>query len=356
MFYLKELSLNNFRCYKHKKITFKNKINILVGKNATGKTSLVEAIYVLIGCKSHRAKSDSEIIMKNTDYYLVKGEFCDDVDTNIMVSSSKEGKKVIKDNKGFSSLSDYIGLYGAVMFCPEDLMLITKDPATRRRFLDQSISQFNKTYLESLIKYKKLLKQRNELLKNYDSSVQKAAMLNVYTQALINEATIIINERQKFIENLNPFFDKAVKVISSGEESAKIIYSPNCTIEKLASSFADRQNYDIITKTTSTGPHRDDFNVYLNDMDGGIYCSQGQQKTLALAIKLGLAEMLRRINPKMIIILDDVFGELDENRQNELLKLFDLDNQIFITTTSIDNLDNRIISESNVVEINKDGE
>ena len=356
MFYLKEIKLNNFRCYKTHTQEFSPQINIIIGENAVGKTSLIESVYVLGVTKSHKSTSDSELIRHNTDFCFVKGTFFDEKKNEVVFSLSEQGKQIVKNEKKVKHLSEYIGFFYTVMFCPEDLELIKGAPASRRRFLDVNIGQINQDYLKSLIKYKKILKQRNQLLKDLvDNQKYNHEMLKILTGQLIDEAEKIIKARKSFVEKINVYFKGRAKSISSNKEIVEIVYNPSVDVENLWKTFEDKEKLDLITKTTNCGPHRDDFGIYFNEKES-IYASQGQQKTFVLALKLALIDIIKEKSERIIVILDDVFGELDIQRQKELIKLLEMDYQIFITTTSIDHLDDEILKNSKIIRIYKDGE
>lgn len=357
MNYLKELKLTNFRCFNSLHLNFNPKVNILVGNNAVGKTTIVESVHCLGLLKSHRTSLDQQLIQEGCDYAIALGKFSHDEKTNeVVFSISPKGKKIVFNNKPYPNLSDYIGYLSVVMFCPEDLDLVKGSPSSRRKFLDANISQINNTYLHSSIKYKKLLKERNEVLTQItEKKHQDYNLLNIYTNALINEAKIITNLRRDFINKINPYVLKFSKAISNDLENVKIEYKPsiNGNIEEI---FKNNLNTDLSSMQTTKGPHRDDFLIELNGKDICIYGSQGQQRTAVLAIKLALAEVLKQKNENLVVILDDVFSELDLDRQNQIINLLSDTNQIFITTTSISNLSTKIIEKSLVIQISKESE
>lgn len=357
MFNLEEIKLNNFRCYKNFIQDFSPHINIVIGDNAVGKTSLIESIYVLGVTKSHKASIDTEMIRKECEYCFVKGTFSSEKKDEVCLSITDKGKQIIKNEKRIKHISEYLGFFYVVMFCPEDLELIKGAPSVRRRFLDINIGQINKQYLESLIRYKKILKQRNQVLKDLAEKNPKynMNMLKVLTEQAIVEAKVIIKERKNFISRINEYFSNQTKAISSGKELTKIVYKPNCEAEDLEKTFFEKEKLDLITKTTNSGPHRDDFSIFFNEM-GSEFASQGQQRTFALALKLSLVDVIKEKSDRIIVILDDVFGELDIQRQKELIKLLEMNYQIFITTTSIDYLDDEILKMSKVIKIDKDGD
>lgn len=356
MFYLEKLTLTNFRCYEKYQTQFLKGINIVVGNNAVGKTSLVESIYCLAFTKSFKAGKEEELIHHEKEYAIVKGQFrVDDQKEEVLLSYSNEGKKIKRNHKQYGKASEYIGFFNVVVFCPEDLDIVKGAPAIRRRFLDVNITQMNQKYLNSLILYKKILKQRNELLKKYTNKESDKRLLDVITANLIAEAKIIVAIREEFLRNLTPYIEEKGMAISHHQEKIKTNYHPNVEIENMEDMYIHALSNDLLLKTTTIGPHRDDFSIKINDMNAAIYGSQGQQRTASLSLMLGLAELFQKTTAKIIIILDDVFSELDDSRQNEILRLLDQKNQIFITTTSIQELSEEMIKGSNIINITKDG-
>ena len=358
MFYLSEVKLTKFRCYETYAVQFIPHINIIVGNNAVGKTSLVEAIYCLGLTKSHKATNDSEMIKNGEEVAVIKGFFQNNEEKDeIVLSISEKGKRVNKNNKIESTLSKYLGYFSIVMFCPEDLGLVNGVPVFRRKFLDVNIGQINKKYLKSLINYRKLLKQRNEVLKVFNEKQgYDDRFLKIITNAMIDEAKTIIEERKKFIFLLNKHLFGKCDYISGEKEEAKLVYNPNCDVDNLFKESELKKTLDRLTKTTNWGPHRDDFSILINGKEASKYASQGQQKTVALSMKLGLADLIKTQTERIIVILDDVFGELDLERQNRVLKLLTFDDQIFITTTTIDNLSEQVLKDSQIIHIENGGE
>lgn len=354
MFYIRKIGLKNFRCFRKASFELDKNINIIIGSNAVGKTSLIESIYVSGCCKSHRTSTEADMIYKGELTYIIENEVCKEEQIDeIKIIYNSNGKKIIKNEKVCRSLSEYIGYFNVVMFCPEDLKLIKGEPSYRRRFLDIYISQIDKNYMMSLTKYKKILKQRNEYLKK-ETGVDKI-MLKTYTDALIKEAKVIVEKRDIYINKLNEYFNDKIKVISGEKECGKIVYKPNTNVENLTREFDEKYQLDLISKTTNCGPHKDDFCIELNNEDSSRFASQGQQRTITLAIKLSQVEVIKEFSDNVVVLLDDVFGELDQERQNHLIKLINYDNQIIITTTSVENLSHDVLKDSKVIEINKEG-
>lgn len=359
MFYIESIKINNFRCYSNKKITFSDKINIICGENAVGKTSILEAIAYLGLCKSFKGTKDKDLIKFGEDFFFIKGNFVerDSKNNEVIASFSEKEKKIKKNNVVFRKLSEYLGFFNVVSFEPADLDLVKGSPIERRRFLDLNISQFNERYLISLMKYNKILKKRNDFLKQIEELNQiNEEYLDVIDEALSKEAVFIIETRKKFIISINEILFNVSKDLSLNKETVKLKFNPCLSVENFVNNFKKKRKYDFASKTTSSGPHRDDFLIEINDKEADLYASQGQTRTAVIAIKLSLAKYLSVENKNLIILLDDVFSELDESRQNELLYKLEENKQIFITTTSIESIDRNIISKSNVIKIEKETE
>jgi DNA replication and repair protein RecF len=358
MIHINKLKLYKFRCFENYEIDFSDKINILVGDNAVGKTSVVEAIHCFGFAKSHRTNNDIQLIKSGNDHSFIKGIFENQGrKSEITLSFTEKGKKIINNSKPYSNLSDYIGFLNVVIFCPEDLELVKGGPANRRKFLDSNISQINPLYLKSSINYRKILKERNEVLKQIAEEVSKDYnLLDVYTKTLVKEAKNIIKARNEFIDLINPHIEKIAKVISNDKELVKLKYMPSVEYEKIEEVFKTNLKNDLFYKTTTKGPHRDDFEIELNGVNIANFGSQGQQRTAVLALKLALAEVISKNNSNLIVILDDVFSELDLNRQNQIISLLNNSKQIFITTTSVENLSEKILNDSFVIHVNKESE
>lgn len=351
MFFLKNVKLTNFRCYNDRTFFFKEGKNIIIGNNAVGKTSLVEGIHCLCFGKSFRDVKDNDLIALNNDFYLVKGLFSGDEEYKIQLSYDKSSKTIVNNQKKYKTISEYLGFFNLIVFSPDDLELVKGSPSLRRKFLDINISQYDKFYLNSLIRFKRLLKERNELLKQDDESKVDQTLLRVITESFINESKVIINRREKFINDLNVILHNKSKKLSNNSEDVQIVYKPKTTVDNLWKTNQERLSYDIFNKTTTWGPTRDEFLIYLNGQEASVYGSQGQIRTITLAIKLALVELFELYNDKILIILDDVFSELDINRQNQLVEMLDKNKQTFITTTSIDLLSDEVKSNSNIIEI-----
>lgn len=359
---IKKIKLENYRNYSNLELEFSEKINIFVGDNAQGKTNLLESIYVSSLGKSFQTSKDSELISIGKEYCKIYLDFFkDDEDRSIEIIIKKDGKKYIKiDGYPIKSLGELITHLNVVIFSPEDLKIIKDEPARRRNFIDKELCQLKLSYYDKLSSYKKIIKQRNKYLK--DGKVDKN-YINVLDEQLSKYGGYIIQERIKFIKNINEISKDIHSKVSGEKEVIDIIYESNI---KLMENVEDQQNEflrslnnsietDLYHRNTSKGPHKDDLKILINNMDARKYGSQGQQRTAALSLKLAEVELIKREkedNP--ILLLDDVMSELDYDRQKFLLTTF-LDIQLCLTTTAITDEVLSHMENANIIKI-KGGE
>lgn len=349
---LDKVIIQNLRKFKKKEVNFSSGINILVGKNATGKTTILEAISLLGVCKSFKTSNDSELIKEKEDFFYVKGFF--DADrTETIISFSEKGKKVNVNGVVLKRLSDYIGKVNVVSFSPNDLNIIKGESRYKRAFLNQSISMVNKEYLNDIIEYDKILKNRNEILKNFEKYNNDLNILKIYTERLINLSKKITKEREKFIEEINEFITYNIKRITNNNEDVKIKYQPIRLYDGVVDDIYKNIYKEIEAKTTCFGIHKETFQININDKDSQKYSSHGQQKSAVVALKLAVVDYLKSKEKESIIILDDVFGELDIERQESLIKELDNKGQVFISTTDITNISDNILLKGKIIEMDE---
>ena len=339
---IQSLSISNFRNYQNLKIDFDDKVNIFIGKNAQGKTNLLESIYYCCIGKSFKSSKDKELIKwgeENGFIKLVANKKYRDTQVEVRFSNSQ--KKEIKINGlPIRKIGDLIGEINIVFFSPQELKLVRESPDERRRFMDIDISQNNKRYFYQLGRYEKILANRNKLLKNSSSIDVVKETVDIWDRALITSAKLIAFERRKFVEQILPYAQKAHSYISGGKEELNLKYVCGCGIaldENFEKNFEKllRKNLEKDFKLgyTSLGVHRDDIDIFLNGVEVKSFGSQGQQRTVGLALKLAELENMFNINGEYpILLLDDVFSELDLDRQRRLLKFVDR-TQTFITCT-----------------------
>ncbi len=333
---INRLSLKHFRCYDALDVTFDEGINLIIGNNAQGKTSLIEAIYVLALSKSHKTTFDQVLIKDDEPFSKIHGDATLNQRTSqLEIIISKAGKKARYNQVEYRRLSDYIGIMNVVMFAPEDLNIIKGAPGERRRFLDLEMTQFNRHFLHHMTQYKKVLKERNEHLKTLQKKRSNDyVLLEVLTDQLVHYGKKIIQARKSFINDLQGPFAAMYKNLS-GETNLTMRYEPSVEGD-LKQAYHNKQTLDILSGTTTIGPHRDDLGFYFQEEDIKKVASQGQLRSVALSLKLGVIDLLESQTQAVpIILLDDVFSELDRTRQENILKYINKKAQVFITTTSI---------------------
>lgn len=340
-----ELELKNYRNYSNTLVNFQDGINFIVGKNAQGKTNMLESLFLSSVGKSPKNSKDKQIIKFGEEKGSISVKFLTKAGTkHIKIYLDKADKKSIKiNNLNILKLTELVGTLSVVYFSPDELKLIKEVPEDRRNFLDVSISQFDKPYLYNLLKYEKILKQRNSILKSFESVEIKKEQLKLFTPQLIDTAEKIIEKRLKFIENLKIFAKNIHKTITL-TENLEINYSynkkENISIkEDLSNEFKKIIDKELELGYTCLGPHRDDVIFKINDLDCRQFASQGQQRTVALVLKLSLMDVIKNeIGEYPILLLDDVLSELDNDRQNRLLDIC-TNYQTMISCTGIPNLD-----------------
>ena len=338
--YLKQLSLFQFKNHSKRSFTFNEKINCFVGNNGVGKTNILDAIHYLSLTKSYFNHIDAQNIQFGNQFFIVKGNFNnqdkdDEIQCNFNIGS---GKIIKKNQKKYKRFSEHIGQYPIIIISPTDSNLILEGSEIRRKYLDSSISQFQKSYLRTLIDYNKVLKQRNSLLKQFtERNYFDSISLEIYNNKLITYGTEIYNQRQSFLKKLTPVFNKYYKEISSDNETVSLSYRSqlnNCNFLTLLNDSLDK---DRISHHTSIGIHKDDIIFEMNDHSVKKIGSQGQQKSFLISLKLAQFEFItQKIGYKPILLLDDIFDKLDDNRVEKLIAFTSKGtfSQVFITDTN----------------------
>jgi DNA replication and repair protein RecF len=340
--FLKHLSLVNFKNYADFEGSFSERINCFAGYNGTGKTNLLDAIHYLSFCKSHFNSTDSQNIRHNEGFFVIAGNFIyDGEETEIYCAFKRNQKKVFKKNKReYEKLSEHIGQFPLVMVSPLDSDLIYGPGETRRKFLDEIISQYNRTYLEKLIAYSRALKQRNALLKQFqDNHAFDAETLEVWDDQLALHGSFILDTRAAFIEKFIPLFNDSYKFVSESRETPSIAYESTSSGNDLKTALFTSLSKDRAVQFTTVGPHRDDLDFRLNGYNVKKFASQGQQKSYIIALKLAEYEFIRlQKNVKPLLLLDDIYDKLDERRFAKLLSRVSGPDfgQVFITDTHVD--------------------
>lgn len=335
--YINSLEVGNFRNYDFAKIEFHDKINILYGDNAQGKTNLLESVFVCGTTKSHKGSKDRELIRLGEEeahirLHLTKKNIKHRIDMHL---KKNKGKGIAIDGIPIRRSGELLGLMNIIFFSPEDLRIIKNGPAERRRFINMELCQLDSMYLHDLGEYNKALMQRNKLLKQIYYKPSLLDTLDVWDMNLINYGYRIIKRREEFIKEISEIVTRVNEKLTGNKEHIQILYEPDVKTDSFEDALKKSQERDLKTCSTNVGPHRDDICFMNGDIDIRRYGSQGQQRTCALSLKLAEIELVKVIvGDSPILLLDDVLSELDRSRQNYLLdSIYDI--QTIITCTGI---------------------
>ena len=339
--YLKKIELKNFRNYDEEAVEFHNKVNIITGKNAQGKTNLLESLYIMSLGKSFRTSKDTEMIGFEKEFCRAKSTSVKDGrELEIEITIGNEGKVTKINGLKTAKNIDLLENVYMVIFSPEDLKIVKDEPEKRRKFMDRELCQLKPMYYRNLGRYKKILQQRNSLLRQQDV---KEDVIAVWDESLAEYGAKIILERNRFVGKLNEISSRISRGITNEKEVLEISYESNIEIkenyeaqkeyfkEKLAKSLKN----DIMRRSTSAGPHKDDLKLCVDGIDIRHFGSQGQQRTAALSLKLAEIQLIKEeASVAPILLLDDVLSELDAERQNFLINSLG-EVQLFITTAEL---------------------
>lgn len=343
--WIKELHLRHYRNYQEISAEFSPKLNIFIGNNAQGKTNFLEAIYFLALTRSHRTRTDKELIHFDQTNFRLGGKIIRlNGSAQLEINLTDKGRVTKINSLKQAKLSDYVGTMMVVLFAPEDLQLVKGAPNLRRKFIDIDLGQIKPVYLADLSQYNHVLKQRNAYLK----AQQKidTNYLSVLDEQLAQYGSRVIEQRLEFIKQLNQEACKHHQAISNNLETLTLEYHSSIDfsekqniVKQFINTLEKNRDRDIFRKNTSVGPHRDDIHFFINNMDAN-FASQGQHRSLILSLKMAEVSLMKHLtgdNP--ILLLDDVMSELDNTRQTRLLETVIKENvQTFITTTSLDHL------------------
>mgnify|MGYP000469360555 CR=1 FL=1 len=350
---IKSIELQNFRNYEDLNISFDEGTNIFYGDNAQGKTNILEAAYLSGTTKSHKCSKDKEMIRfgeqeSHIRTVVVKKEKEYQIDMHLKHNRSKG----IAINKvPIKKASELFGILNMVFFSPEDLSIIKNGPSERRRFLDLELCQLSRLYYQNLSSYSKILNQRNNLLKQIVYNKSLMDTLDVWNIQLVDYGKKVIKERQNFIMMLNNLIGEIHSKLTSGKEKLEIIYDKNVSEDEFEKVLADRVHVDLNYMSTQTGPHRDDIMFMINGIDARRFGSQGQQRTVALSLKIAEIKLVKNIiNDNPILLLDDVMSELDSSRREALLEEIK-DIQTIITCTGYDDFIKEQVVINNVYHV-----
>lgn len=341
---LKQISIFNYKNLEQVELEFSSKMNCFIGQNGMGKTNLLDAVYYLSFCKSATNPIDSQNMMHDKDFFVIQGVYESELGDReeVYCGMKRRQKKIFKRNKKeYSRLSDHIGFIPLVMVSPADTELIAGGSEERRRFMDVVISQYDKEYLEALIRYNKALQQRNTLLKAEVEPDEE--LISVWEEMMAMAGEVVYRKRCEFIDEFIPTFQTFYSYISQDKEVVNLSYESHAKQGSLLEQLKENRMRDRIMGYSLKGVHKDDLTMQLGDYPIKREGSQGQNKTYLIALKLAQFDFLRRTGSNTIplLLLDDIFDKLDASRVEQIVKLVSGDRfgQIFITDTNRDHLD-----------------
>jgi len=363
--YIRTVSLTNFRNCEHLDFEPDEGLNVLVGANAQGKSAILEAIYILATSKSHRTSRDVDLIrigesLARTCVHVIRTQR-NDVTLEIILS--RREKKTVRINKiKQPKVGDILGQLNAVIFSNSDIDMVRGEPLLRRRFLNLEISQISPRYIYSLARYKRVLDQRNNLLKEIKHRLARPSYLDMWDRQLAEYGADIILARAKFVGLLAPAAAGIYSTITQGYEEFTITYKPNVEAsisdseQDIESRFgvllAARRETDLLRATTTTGPHRDDLSLTIAGMTAREFASQGQQRSAAIAMKLAEIDLIEQsAEESPVVMLDDIMAELDDARRARILDITLGRCQTFITTTSMEDMGSTAASSGAVFQV-----
>jgi len=361
---IKKITLHNFRNYDNLELNFTKKNTILIGDNAQGKTNILEAIYVLGLTKSYFNINDKNLIKFGEVYSKIHGLIIDNnIEKKLEILINEKGKKVKIDNLEVNKLSNYISKLNVIIFSPDNIRLLKESPSYRRKYLNIEISQLYSNYVNTLNDFNKILKQRNEYLKKISfDNIYDVTYLDILDEKYVELSIKIYLYRKKFVDNINSslkniyskitgFDGLVMKYISCIDYNDDKIEMKKSFNQKLKSNLKK----DIFYRLSMLGPHRDDFLLELNNNNILLYGSQGQIRCAVLALKFAeipLFKSILGVNP--ILLLDDIFSELDVKKKNLILEFIPNDIQTIITTTDLNMIDDKILNNS-IIHVVKNG-
>ena len=355
--WLKSISLYDYRNINELDAYFEPGCNIIYGENGQGKTNILESIYLCGFGKSHKSSKDKELIKNGCDEAHIKAEFDSEINSHrvdIHLRSNKP-KGIAVDRIPLRKLSELYGKILVVMFSSEDLDIIKRSPADRRKFLDMQLCQIDPVYMDNLIQYNKILDQRRELFKKADEGADSHMFndtLDIWDMQLCRYGTSIIRRRREFTEELNEIIFDIHYKLTGGREKLRIVYDPSSEEELLYENTIKNRERDRIYKQTHAGPHRDDLSFYDGKTDLKIYGSSGQQRSCAVSVKLSEIYIIEKVKKeKPLLLLDDVMSELDRNRQKQLIESIS-GVQAIITCTGMDEFIENMLGEVKKIHIN----
>lgn len=364
--HIKELKLINFRNYDNLDIDFSPGINFIIGNNGTGKTNIIEAISITSNIKSFRGISDNEIIKWGADSYFCSTIVGDNINKKFEAGfglyNGLYKKKLKLDDIEIKKSSEYFGRLLCVIFSPSDIDIINGAPDIRRRFFDSIISKLDISYIDTLNEFKKILINRNRVLKFIkEKKIKLNNELDIWNELFAEKSSIILKKRIEFNEKFNDIFRKSYRNIASTDEVPVIKYSMSTKSfdkESILDILSKRRNKDIILGTTGLGPQRDDYIIINSEnIEFTNFASQGQRRTAAISLKISECDIIEKhTGKKCVIIVDDIFSELDEKRRYNMIDLLKRGNQVIFTMVDFASIYLRDLTGHNIFKIENNGQ
>jgi len=362
--YVSSVSLQSFRNYENLEFSPHHHTNLLIGGNAQGKSSILEALYLLSTSRSYRPATDEELIRVRSTYARIMAAVDRSTRPNVlleMIISRNKRRLVRVDKKERRKLTEFIGQLNTVVFSAFDVEMVRGEPALRRRFLDIELSQISSHYLHALVQYKRALEHRNHALRSVREGQVDQKVLDALDRQLVLYGSEVIRKRIDFVSSLASEAQKIYNQISSGEEVLLISYKTSALTEeleqeeladRLADLLLEKRDADIARGITTVGPHRDDVYMTINGLSVRNYASQGQHRSVAIALKLAQANIFRTsLGEPPVMLLDDVSADLDQQRRSQVLSFVANGFQSFVTATSIADLPIDVLREYAVFEV-----
>lgn len=335
---IEKITLKNFRNHHHLVYEPSSHLNVIVGKNAVGKTNLAEAIYYLSLARSFRGVSSDKLIQFGQEHAEIIANVIEGkIKREIRIIIQNDQKRIYLNNKPISKLSELSKIVNILVFEPKDVRIFKDSPKERREFLDINISKKSHTYFDYISRYEKILKERNDILKQ--DKIDKT-LLDTTTELLVKLSKPIIVYRQSYVKDINDILNKLSRALTHEDKKLEIVYKPFIRVtdrfEDIAlNAYNKALENDLKKKATTIGIHREDFSIALNNKDIAVYGSQGENRMAALSLKLSPFFLIAEEEKKPIVILDDVMSELDDKHRELLIQLLKLFKQVFITATNL---------------------
>jgi DNA replication and repair protein RecF len=338
---IKNLNILNFKNYEEESLEFSQGVNIFTGNNGSGKTNLLDAIHFLSMTKSAFHTTDSQSLKRGENFFSISGTFSRNDKDYLISTLFQGGKKVFQaDKKAYEKITDHIGRFPIILVTPYDTDLIREGSEERRKFFDSLFSQIDKHYLIALIRYNHVLKQRNSLLKQFaEKRYTDFDLLESYDGPILEEGFKIFRWRKAFIQEFLPLFNQSYDLLTHKNEVVSFNYQSDVSDPDFELLFKNSVQKDLVLERTTKGIHKDDYQFLIEGQSVKTSGSQGQQKSYVLALKLASYQLLANYShTRPILLLDDIFDKLDEERITSLLKIIDQDNfgQIMITEAKLE--------------------